>query len=152
MSSRIDQRFAAWEPAEAVGKTPSFGEFELESVDCRTLCVTLPYEEGKLRLRFNEVRSFMTSWDGDPNPYLTWEESGARPGNLVTVEGSRWLESGFFTLEIDSVAASALPWKHFWIVANYRSIHIAARDDIDAEWLGGSWSGGPGVWRFTPDR
>ncbi|CAA9525466.1 MAG: hypothetical protein AVDCRST_MAG31-1890 [uncultured Sphingomonas sp.] len=135
---------------EAVGKTPSFGNIEVDSRDYQTLCVALAYKEGKLRLQFNDVRAFMTSWDGDPNPFLTFEEASSRPSDLLKVERSRWLASEHFHLDIDSSDTSAKPWEHFYLVASERSLHVAARDDVEATWVPGAWLGKPGEWEFIP--
>jgi len=154
MTAQKKQTLIPWTPMENdVGKTPSFGDIAIESAAHQKLVVTLPYEEGKLRLQFNDVRAFMTSWDGDPNPFLTFEEGGQRPSKLLKVQESRWLASQHFYLDIESsIQSSASPWEHFYILASERSIHIAARDDIESSWMPGIWSGGPGSWDFQTEE
>tara|TARA_R110000824_G_scaffold33596_1_gene107628 strand:+ start:151 stop:615 length:465 start_codon:yes stop_codon:yes gene_type:complete len=154
MTTTKEQRLIAWTPIDSVsGKSPSFGEVSMESPDYQTLMVTLPYDEGKLRLQFNDVRAFMTSWDGDSNPYVTFEDARGRPDDLLKVENSRWLASPHFYLDIESsIQMSEAPWEHFIILASERSIHIAARDSIEASWIQGVWSGGPGNWEFQSNE
>lgn len=154
MAAEKKQTLIPWAPMEGIsGRTPSFGDITMESAAYQTLVVILPYEEGKLRLRFNDVRAFMTSWDGDPNPFLTFEEARERPSELLKVEESRWLSSQHFYLDIESsIQRSESPWEHFYILASERSVHIAARDNIEASWTPGTWSGGPGEWGFQADE
>ena len=137
MNAITEQQLVPWSPFQDLGAgTPSFGDIEIESRACDTLVVTLPFEDGKLRLGFNDVRAFTTSWDGDPNPFITNEESAKRPSDLLKVEQSRWLASNHFNLDVESgTAVRAEPWRHFYIVAQERSLQIAARDDVEATWL-----------------
>lgn len=145
------QQLLSWVPCSAEGRTPSFGDINIESASSQTLDVTLPFKEGKLIIRFNDVRAFATSWDGDPNPFLTNEEAMHRPSDLLRVERSRWLASEFFSLEVESGSRLPIgPWQHFCIIAQDRSVHIAARDDVVTNWVSGSWTGGPGSWEFVP--
>lgn len=150
MTAKTKQRLVAWTPDEvAASETPYFGEVDLQSPDYRTVRLDLPYEEGKLRLLFKDVRALMTSWDGDPDPFVTFEEAAARPGALAIVEESRWLASDSFALGIESSGiVGSKPWVHFYILADGRSVHIAARDDVEASWVPGRWSGGVGDWTF----
>jgi hypothetical protein len=128
------QRLVAWEPTSFVGRTPSFGDIVIHSEHIQQLCVTLPFEEGDLQLEFKDARAFMTSWDGDPNPFLTFDEAASRPGDLLRIEGSRWLASCFY-LEIESsLQAKDDSWMHFCILSSERSLHVAARDDIEVIW------------------
>lgn len=151
MMAKTKQRLVAWSPREfAASETPYFGEIDLQSPDFQTVRLDLPCEEGKLRLLFKDVRALMTSWDGDPNPFVTFEEAAARPGPLAIVEESRWLASDSFALGVESSGVvSSKPWMHFYILADGRAVHIAARDDIEATWIPGRWSGGVGDWTFA---
>ncbi len=145
------QRLVRWLPSvEVAERTPSFGDIEIVSLDYCTLRLSLPYEEGKLLLQFNDARAFMTEWDGDPNPFLNFREAGNRTGDLFKVERSRWLASGHFNLGIEPSRTSDQPWEHFLILASERSIHVAARENISIEWAPGTWSGEPGGWTFMP--
>jgi hypothetical protein len=135
MQPQNAQRLVAWEPADFDGKRPSFGDFVICSSQSHRLSVTLPFEEGDLRLVFKNARAFMTSWDGDPNPLLTFDEAASRPSDLLKVKKSRWLAS-FFYLDIESsLGTSESPWEHFCILSGERSLHVAARDDIEAAWI-----------------
>jgi hypothetical protein len=150
MAANTEQRLVAWNPSEEAARaTPSFGDIEVESPNSRTVVLTLPYEEGKLRLLFKDVRAVMTSWDGDPNPFVTFKEAAARPSALMKVEGSRWLASGHFHLDIESSDTSVSSWEHFYALASERSVHVAARDDLEATWMPGKWSGTAGAWSFV---
>lgn len=151
MRTDTRQRLVAWVPApEVASKAPLFGDVSIVSPEHQKLSVTLPYEEGELHLHFKDVRAFMTCWDGDPNPFLTIAEATARPSNLFKVEGSRWLSSQHFSLDIESsTRVSDAPWEHFCILSGERSLHVAARSDLQANWVAGTWSGGPGAWNFT---
>ncbi|KEO88641.1 hypothetical protein EH31_16935 [Erythrobacter longus] len=92
MEIQSEQRLIEWIPLEeASGNTPSFGDIAMQSGNYQALVVTLPYEEGSLTVEFKDVRAFMTSWDGDPNPVLTFEEAASRPADLIKIEASRWL-------------------------------------------------------------
>lgn len=152
MRTDAQQRLVDWVPApDVTSKTPSFGDLSIISPEHQQLFVTLPYEEGKLHLHFKDVRAFVTSWDGDLNPFLTVAEATARLSNLFKGEGSRWLSSEHFSLDIESsIRASDAPWEHFCILSGERSLHVAARDDVDVTWVAGTWSGGSGDCRFTP--
>ena len=145
------QRLVAWTPNDAAARgTPSYGDVDLQSPDYRTVRLEVPYEEGKLCLLFKDVRAVMTSWDGDPNPFVTFEEAAARPGPLMIVEGSRWLASDCFHLEVESSGViNSAPWVHFYILADERSVHIAARDPVETTWVPGTWAGVPGEWSFV---
>lgn len=136
MESETKQRLVDWMPlAELEGKTPSFGDISIESPSHQRLSITLPYEEGTLRIDFKDARAFMTSWDGDQNPFLTVEEAASRPNEMFKVEGSRWLSSGHFSLDIESShRISERPWEHFCILSGERSVHVAARDNVEALW------------------
>lgn len=151
MTTEQMQTLVDWVPlAELDGKVSSFGDFAVDSPAHQRLSVTLPYEEGTLHLNFKDVRAFMTVWDGDPFPFIPFGESAARPSDLLKVVASRWISSGYFTLEAESsIRDSDAPWEHFWILSGARSLHVAARDDIEATWVPGTWSGGPGNWKFT---
>jgi hypothetical protein len=152
MVGENEQRLVAWSIADAAGQTPSFGDMEIESPSQQKLVVTLPYEGGKLRICFNDVRSFMTSWDGDPSPFLTRDEVLSRPSELLRVEGSRWLSSGSFYLDVESsILASTNRWQHFFVLCSERSLHVAARDDIETAWTPGVWGGSPGEWTFEAE-
>lgn len=131
------QRLVLWTPLDGLeGKTPSFGDFQIDSPSSEKLLIILPYQEGTLRIEFNDTRAFMTSWDGDPSPFLTLEEAISRPSDLCRAEGSRWLSSEHFSLDVDSsVRASNKAWEHFCIFSAERSLHVAARDDISALWI-----------------
>jgi hypothetical protein len=131
------QRLVDWMPLpELKGKTSSFGDIVIESPCHQRLSVMLSYEDGSLRVEFKDARAFMTSWDGDPNPFLTFEEAASRPSDMCKVEASRWLSSGYFSLDIESShRASDQPWEHFCILSGERSLHVAARDDIEALWV-----------------
>lgn len=134
MLSENTQRLIAWEPIALDGRTPSFGDIVICSPRSQQLSVTLPFEEGDLRIDFKDARAFMTSWDGDPNLFLTFEEAASRPSDLLRIEQSRWLASCFY-LDIESShRASEAPWMHFCILSGERSLHIAARDEIEAIW------------------
>ncbi|WP_426020780.1 hypothetical protein [Brevundimonas sp. DWR2-3-1b1] len=152
MAANSKQQLVPWNPNEKAARaTPSYGDVELESPNCRTLILTLPYEEGKLRLLFKDVRAFMTSWDGDPNPFVTFKEAAARPSALMKVKESRWLASGHFHLDVESSDISANAWEHFYALASERSVHVAAREDVEAAWIPGKWSGAPGAWSFVEE-
>jgi hypothetical protein len=132
--------------------TPSIGDIKIESPNQGTLIITLPFEEGKMLIHFKEVRAFLTRWDGDPDPYLTHDKIVERPGDLVKVEDSRWLTSENFSLDIEcSRGSTTMQWEHFIVVASDRSLHIAARDRVEAIWTGGAWTGRPGSWTFTAE-
>jgi hypothetical protein len=134
MQQEDTQRLVAWEPTALDGRTPSFGDIAICSSQSQRLSVTLPFEEGHLRIEFKDARAFMTSWDGDRNPFLTFEEAASRPSDLLKVEGSRWLAS-CFCLDIESsLRSSEAPWEHFCILSGERSLHVAARNDIEAVW------------------
>jgi hypothetical protein len=134
MHSENTQRLVAWEPTDFNGRTPSFGDIVICSPQSQQLSVTLPFEEGDLRIEFKNARAFMSSWDGDPNPFLTIEEAASRPSDLLKVENSRWLAS-CFSLDVESsLQASDAPWTHFWIVSGERSLHVAARDEVQLIW------------------
>ena len=137
MESENKQRLVDWMPlAELKGKAPSFGDISIESPSHQSLSIRLPYEEGTLRIEFKDARAFMTSWDGDQNPFLTVEEAVARQSDMCKVEGSRWLSSAHFSLEIESsLRASPRPWEHFCILSGERSVHVVARDDVEASWI-----------------
>ncbi len=132
-----EQRLVGWTPLpELQGKTPSFGDIGIHSARHQTLTVTLPYKESDLRIEFKDTRAFMTSWDGDPNPFLTFEEAASRPSDLLKVEGSRWLSSDYFSLDVESsLQTSDKAWEHFCILSGERSLHVAARDDIQTFWV-----------------
>jgi hypothetical protein len=137
METGNKQRLLDWVPlTELEGKTPSFGDISIDSPSQQRLSLTLPYEEGTLRIEFKDVRAFMTTWDGDRNPFLTLEEAVSRPSDMCKVEASRWLSSGYFSRDIESsLRASEMPWEHFCILSGARSVHVAARDDVEASWV-----------------
>ena len=137
MNIKSKQRLVGWTPlTDLENKTPSFGDIAIHSSSYQSLSITLPYEEGELRIEFKDARFFMTSWDGDPNPILSLEEAASRPSDLLKIEASRWLSSAHFSLDIESsFQSSDKPWEHFCIVARERSLHVAARDDIEALWV-----------------
>lgn len=137
METQSEQQLIEWVPLEeAIGKIPSFGDIAIQSSDYQTLIVTLPYEEGNLTVKFTDVRAFMTSWDGDPNPVLTFEEAALRPGDLFKIETSRWLSETYFFLDSESsIQSSEQPWQHFCFMSGERSLHVAARDFIEASWI-----------------
>lgn len=134
MHSEYTQRLVAWEPIDFGSRTPSFGDFVICSPQSQRISVTLPFEKGDLLIRFKVARAFMTSWDGDPNPFLTFDEAASRPSDLLRVEGSRWLASCFYLDIESSLRHSEAPWMHFCILSGERSLHIAARDEIEAVW------------------
>lgn len=137
METQNVQRLVGWMPLpELEGKMPPFGDIGIESPNHQRLLVTLPYDERALLIEFRDVRAFMTSWDGDPNPFVTFEEALSRPSYLCKVEGSRWLSSSYFYLDIESsTKTTEQPWEHFYILSGERSLHIAARDDVEAAWV-----------------
>jgi hypothetical protein len=151
MDDTEGQRLIAWELAEGVGQTPSFGDFELVSPKHQELSLVLFFEEGQLRVDFHDVRAFEAQWDGDTSRFFTSDELRGRPSELLRVEGSRWLASEHFTLDIESsVQGSPKRWEHFCVLASERSLHVAARDDISSVWTPGEWEGSPGSWTFRP--
>ncbi len=83
MHSELTQRLVAWEPISLVGRTPSFGDFVIHREHGEQLSVKLPFEEGDLHIEFKNARGFMTSWDGDPNPFFTFEEAAPRAPDLA---------------------------------------------------------------------
>ena len=128
MTSVIEQRLLAWGPVPEL-KT---GDFAMTSGSHGRLSVSLPLDEGSLTLDFHDVRAFFTKWDGDFCPFLTFEEAAGRPSDLFKVQPSRWLCSNEFYLESESsLHISDEPWEHFCVLANERSLHIAARDSVD---------------------
>ena len=130
------QKLVPWEPVLQISRKTLFVEdISICSPEHQKLSVNLRFQEGDLSLHFNDTRAFWTSWDGDPNPFMTFDESSQRPSWLVKVEESRWLASEYFSLDLESSCqVSETPWEHFYILANDRSIHIAARDDLEANW------------------
>lgn len=136
MKTQSEQQLIEWLPlAVARANTSSFGDFAVQSNDYQTLIVTLPYEEGTLTVAFKDVRAFMTKWDGDPDPVLTFDEAAQRPSDLFKVENSRWLSGAYFFFGSESSAqTSDLRWEHFCIMSGERSLHVAARDSIEASW------------------
>ena len=137
MKTQSTQRLIDWMPLPDLRlKTQSFGAIAIESPRQQELSVRLPYEEGVLRIEFKDARAFLTSWDGDPNPYLTFEEAAARPSDMFKVDASRWLSSDWFYLDCESsLQLSDKPWEHFCIISSERSLHVAARDEIDVQWV-----------------
>lgn len=134
MHSDNTQRLIAWKPTSFEGRVPSFGNIVIHSKQSQQLTVTLPFDEGNLRIEFKDARAFMTSWDGDPNPFLTFDEAATRPADLLRIEESRWLAS-CFQLDIESsLQVKEAPWVHFCILSGERSLHVAARDEIEAAW------------------
>ena len=131
------QQLIEWNPLpELDQKASSFGDIAIVSPYHQRLSVVLEYGEGALHIEFNDVRAFMTSWDGDPDSFLTHEEAISRPSDLCKVEASRWLASGNLRLDVESsLRTSQRPWEHFYIVSGERSLHVAARDDIEASWV-----------------
>ena len=136
METESEQQLIEWVPLpEVSGNTPSFGDIAMQSSNHQTLIVTLPYEEGTLMIEFKDVRAFMTTWDGDPNSVLTFEEAALRPGDLFRIETSRWLSETYFFLDSESsIQTSEQPWQHFCSMSGQRSLHVAARDSIEASW------------------
>lgn len=135
METDQTQRLVKWQPVDGLeARIPSFGDIDICSPYSQKLVVTLPFEEGQLRIEFKHARAFMTSWDGDPNPFLTFEESVSRPNDLLMVEGSRWLAS-CFNLDLESsLTVSKEAWEHFCIISGERSLHIAARNNVQSTW------------------
>lgn len=135
MKTEQTQRLVKWQPLDGLhAKIPPFGDIDICSPHSQSLVVTLPFEERELRIEFKHARAFMTSWDGDPNPFLTFEEAVSRPGDLLMVEGSRWLASCFSVDIESSLATSEEAWEHFCILSEERSLHIAARNIVEATW------------------
>lgn len=132
-----EQHLVEWTPHSALGgECRSFADIAIHSPEHQKLLVVLLCEEGELRIEFKDVRAFLTFWDGDPNPLLTFKETASRPANLFRIEGSCWLASDLFYLDCESsFSASEEEWRHFCIIANERSIHIAARDQVEATLL-----------------
>lgn len=119
-----EQRLAGWTPLPNLeGMTPSFGDITIHSPHHQNLKVTLPYEEGELRIEFMDARTF--------------EDAASRPGELFKVEASRWLSSAYFSLDLESSLrlTSEKPGEHFCILSGERSLRVAARDDIEALWV-----------------
>lgn len=137
MEIKSEQQLVDWDPYPDIsGKTPSFGDIAIRSTNSQTLIVTLPYEEGELRVEFKDVRAFLTTWDGDPDPFLTFEETALRPSDLFKVQASRWLSSDNFYLDSESsLQSSGKPWQHYCILSGERALHVAARDLIVALWV-----------------
>lgn len=134
MQSGNGQRLIAWQLAEAIGHTPSFGDVAVFSAQAQEVSLILPFLEGEVHLKFRDARALMTSWDGDPNSFLTLEEATSRPSDLLKVENSRWLVTQFNQDLQSSLEFSDAPWIHFCIFSEERSIHIAARDYVDVAW------------------
>jgi hypothetical protein len=135
MEPENTQRLVAWKPvADLDAKTPSFGDMAVCSPQNERVVVTLLFEGSDLRIEFKDARAFMTSWDGDPNPFLAFEEAKSRPSDLLKVEGSRWLASCFYLDIESSLRSSEAPWEHFCILSGERSRHVAARNDIEVVW------------------
>lgn len=131
------QKLVVWEPVPQISGITLFVEdLAINSPEHQQLKVDLSFQSGDLSLHFNDVRAFRTGWDGDPDPFMTVQESSQGPSWLTKVEESQWLASDYFALDIESSnEISELPWEHFFILASERSIHIAARDDLEAKWI-----------------
>lgn len=135
MDAEHSQQLVEWTPCAGLkDKSPKFGDIAIYSPRSQRIVVTLPFEDGDLRIEFKDARALMTSWDGDPNPFLTFEEAKSRPSDLLKIEGSRWLASSFHSDVESSFRSSEAAWEHFCILSGERSLHVAARDDIEVSW------------------